>query len=671
MKKTLLLLVLILFCQPLYPQRTDYPRIGAQVFIEPGQTAADIDQFFRILSENGLEVSRIRMFGAHMLRPDGTWDFSLYDMAFDAAEKYGVKLFATLFPPTDELTDVGGFKFPRSKAHLAEIAGYIEAVVTHFKYHPALDTWVLQNEPGTGGLGPSDNDLSDKIFEQWKSEQKAPLFYDNGFLKADFSREKFHIYFMTWYLNWITSQVDRHDPGSNKHINPHQLLDNLAEYDFPAYEKFLTSLGVSMHMSWHFGYFTRDQYPLGVSLMGDIIRMGAGKNPFWITEMQGGNVTASGNEMLCPTAGEISRWLWTGIASGAEGTIFWTLNQRASVMEAGEWGMIDFQRRPSDRLTAASEVARTAKANKEFFSSARPVESDITILYNVASLLIQRKNASVSKDDLHEGRKASAVTKSLAAAYEAVSTWGVIPKVCEMGSYDWSASHGKTVILPNLVSLPSDCWERLENFVMNGGRLIATGLTGFYDENMHCIMMDDFPLRRVFGAQVSEFKVVAPYFTLPGTAPGATLPAHLWKGILRPDGAEAIAVDVNGDVVGTHHRFGKGEAVWFSSPIELGGWHGDNSGVVDFYGSWCRPQIESAPLHFSTPAPGVLMRMMESEKQRLAVIINSCPESAGVTLSRPIPASACRLSGKATPGGVFIELEAGECAVFLWDKKAE
>jgi beta-galactosidase len=387
--------------------------------------------------------------------------------------------------------------------------------------------------------------------------------------------------------------------------------------------------------------------------------------------MQGGNVTASGNEMLCPTAGEITRWLWTGIAAGAEGTIFWTLNQRASALEAGEWGMLDFQRRPSDRLTAASEVARTAKANREFFGAARPVKSDITLLYNIESLLVQQKNAAASKDDRHEGRKASAVMKSLAGAYEAISAWGVIPEVCEMGSYPWKEDpRGKTVVLPNMVSLPSWSWPVLDEFVKNGGRLIATGLTGFYDENMHCIMMDDFPLRRVFGAQVSEYKTVAPYFTLPGAASGTTLPAHLWKGILRPAGAGAIATD-GGDVVGTRHGFGKGEAVWFPSPIELGGWQRDNSGVVDFYGAWCLEPSAGAALRFSRPAPGVLMRLMESPEERLAVFINSRAERAGVVLTQPIPASARRLNGKSTPDGTVLELEAGECAVFLWNKRAE
>lgn len=58
------------------------------------------------------------------------------------------------------------------------------------------------------------------------------------------------------------------------------------------------------------------------------------------------------------------------------------------------------------------------------------------------------------------------------------------------------------------------------------------------------------------------------------------------------------------DVVGTRHRYGKGEAVWLPSLIELGGWHGDNKGVADFYGTYCRGQIDRAPLHFSRPATG-------------------------------------------------------------------
>jgi len=132
------------------------------------------------------------------------------------------------------------------------------------------------------------------------------------------------------------------------------------------------------------------------------------------------------------------------------------------------------------------------------------------------------------------------------------------------------------------------------------------------------------------------------FYDRPCDTPATTLPAHLWKGILTPDKAQAIAMHGD-DVVGTRHRYGKGEAVWLPSLIELGGWHGDNKGVADFYGTYCRGQIDRAPLHFSRPADGVLMRLMESPSQRLAVLVNKRPHgrrnrafAAAASLGAPV-----------------------------------
>lgn len=492
-------------------QQCDVPQIGAQVFVEPGQTPEDIDGFFRLLRDNGMKVARIRMFGAHMYR-GGEWDFSLYDEAFRAADKYGVRLFATLFPVTDELNDVGGFKFPRSKAHLREIDDYITAVVSHFRQYESLWTWVLQNEPGSGGTRVAMTDLAREVYDRWLADF-PPEERGEGYLKADFTQEKFLTYYTTWYLNHIAQLVERLDPQRGRHINPHQILGTLPDYDFPAYSKFLTSVGASLHLSWHFGMFSQREYPLGVSLMSDIIRHNALGNPFWITELQGGNVTASGNVPYCPTAAHTAQYLWTAIASGAEGVIFWSLNQRAAVMEAGEWGLLDFLRRPSDRMLEAAKVASVLQRHGEEFRGLKPAPAPVTLLYNIASLRIQRRNAETPASG-EEGRQASACMKSLAAAYEAISAWGVTPEVADMATFDWDDAAGCTAVIPHMVALPSEFRPRIESFVRNGGKLIVTGLSGFYDENMRCLFMNGFPLKSCFGAEVSEFKVAGEYFTL-------------------------------------------------------------------------------------------------------------------------------------------------------------
>ena len=115
----------------------ELPMIGAQVFIEPGQTQEEIDGLFRTLHEHHMPLCRIRMFEKYMRGPAGEWDFNLFDLAFNAAEKYNVKIMATLFPMT-EFTDVGGFKFPHTQEHFEEVAEYIRQVVQSLPKFPCL-----------------------------------------------------------------------------------------------------------------------------------------------------------------------------------------------------------------------------------------------------------------------------------------------------------------------------------------------------------------------------------------------------------------------------------------------------------------------------------------------------------------------------------------------------
>lgn len=669
MKKALLTtLFLLLAAVSADGRQMEYPLIGAQVFIEPGQTAEEIDGFFRTLEQNGMRIARIRMFGAHMFR-GAEPDFTLYDAAFDAAHRHGIRLFATLFPPTDELNDVGGFKFPRSKAHLEEVRRYIRCVVSHFAPKPALCAWVLQNEPGTGGVRVARTDLSDSVRSAWQ-ENIRPKTHRTGYLKADFSDEEFLKYYTKWYLNRIADEVRLADDKHGLHINPHALLSNLPEYDFKGYEGFLTSLGVSMHLSWHFGDFRREQYPLGIAMMCDIIREKAGKNPFWITELQGGNVTASGYTPLCPTASEIGQYMWTGIASGCEGIIFWTLNARRSVMEAGEWALLDYQGHPSDRLQAAAQIARRVEAHKELFADARPLDGPVAILYNEESLMIQRRNSTSVNDPVHEGRKASAVIRSVIAAYEAIASLGMTPRLASMDYFDWNPSKHPAVIVPNSVALPFRFHRQIADYVHNGGKLIVTGLSGYYDEDMSCLMMGRFPLEECFGGSVSEFKVTGNYFDLEldGEMKGSVA-AHLWRGIIRPTTAECIG-RYGADICATRNRYGKGVVYWLPSPIDLGGYGRDNAGLIALYANLCRDEIAACPVRFRTPQSGVLLRLARTPDALVGYLINTTGSDRKIRLAADPSLRNARLieGGGSLARNNTLHLAAGSVAICVWDK---
>lgn len=626
MKKILTLLIILLCCIETNAQRAEIPLIGAQVFIEPGQSDGQIDTYFRRLSENGMKVARIRLFGAHVFS-GGNEDFSLYDKAFDAAEKYGIKLFVTLFPVTDELNDVGGFKFPRSKAHLKEIEEYVKKTVTHFKDHPALYAWVLQNEPGTGGTSVQRNDLSESVRRDW--EKNNPQEVRDGYLKEDFREMKFLRYYTAWYLNRIAQTVEKYDNEHYLHINPHALLSNLPEYDFKGYEDFLTSLGVSMHLSWHFGDFKREQYPMGVSIMSDIIRERAGKNPFWITELQGGNVTASGYVPLCPTAEEIRKYLWTGIAAGCEGVIFWTLNARKGVMEAGEWALLDYQDCPSDRMAAAKVVAQETETYGHLIRDARPDSGPVTLLYNDESLLIQRRNSEHLPDNENEARKAGSVIRSIITSYEALCAFGPSPELCSMDYFDWDPENHPAIVLPNIIAIPHKYHKALDDYVFNGGKVLITGLSGFYDEHMQCLMMGDQPFAKCFGGLLSEVKVSGKEFTI--DCPGET-PAHLWRGIIKPSQGTEILGKYQSDVCATRNRYGKGEVVWIPSLIHLGAYGKDNTSLIRLYAEVFSKELSEAETRFTKPQSGILLRSCLTDEGAFSVLVNLTSEKRAVTL---------------------------------------
>lgn len=591
--------------------------LGAEVFIEPGQTAQEIDLWFKRLQEAGMTVTRIRLFENYMHQPDGSWDFKLFDEAYKAADKYGIKVYGNLFPAT-AFTDLGGLKFPKDEEHLGAISRYIENVVGHFKHFESCYGWVPVNEPGVGHF-PQDKHATDK-YGEWKTAQAHPEYKSGGYDRFDFADERFHLYYNTWFLQWLTDEIYKHDPGCIIHVNNHAIFKNVAEYDFPAWRNFLTSLGGSAHASWHFYYFNRQQYALAVAANCEILRSGAGDIPWFMTELQGGNNTYSGFLALCPTKEEIYQWLWLAIGSESKGAIFWCLNPRSSGIEAGEWAMLNYHNEPSDRLQAATQVINILNEHQAFFNDAKEVESGINILYTRESLWIEKKLQMGGKS--YEGRDEGGVMKSTLAYFEALSEAGLQANFKEISEFDFNKDNysDAVIILAHQISIPSKYWPLLEAFVQKGGKLLADGLTGYYDENAVGTMRLGFPLRNLLGADVLEYKAIDNVEEI--KVEGIVLPAYGWKGLLKPTIAHAIATQ-DDEVAASRNNLGKGTVYWLPSMVGLGSrLLADYSHLNTFLAKALDLKNLRSPFVFETPQPNVMMKTMVAGNNMLTIIIN-------------------------------------------------
>lgn len=621
-QRVIFFLLFLFLLQPIVnAQRTmsDVPVFGAQIFIEPGQTPADIDTWFRMLKENGMKTTRIRMFESYMHKPDGTWDFSLFDLAFKAAGKYGIKVYATIFPYTEKI-DIGGFKFPRDEAHLQSIARFIEKLVTHFSRYESMYGWVLINEPGVSGSIPW-TDFTKTKYQEWLQKNPQKEFVENGYpILVELTDQRFLLDYNTWFLNWIASEIKKYDTQHVLHVNNHAMFQNCAEYNFPEWRKFLTTLGGSAHASWHFGYFRREQYAMAMSANSEIVRSGAGELPWIMTEIQGGNNTYSGMAPFCPTKNEIAQWMWVTIGTQGKGGIFWSLNPRSSGIEAGEWAMLDFQDQPSDRLKAASDVLKVIDAKPELFANAREVESGVNILYVRQSLWAEKKMAAPSQQN-YEGRLAGGVMKSALGYFETLSEMGINCNLKEFGEFDFSKDDytGTTIILAHQISVPSEYAPKLEAFVSKGGKLIVDGLTAFFDDNLHNTMKTGFPFVRLFGGNISEFKAVDNLFDVKINE--ITLPAHLWRGFIRNTSGKIISA-VDGEAVATRNQFGKGETLWIPSMLGLGARLGGTEKLAQLLVLELKPNFSKAPYSFAIQQKGVLMKTLKSGDSLVTIVVN-------------------------------------------------
>ncbi len=598
------------------------PLIGAQVFIEPGQTEEKIESWFQIMKEHGMKTCRIRMFEAHMKNNDESWDFSLYDHAFDMAEKYDVKVLATLFPEKEGAEGIGGFKFPSGKSHEADIAFFIKKVVNHFKDHPALDTWVLQNEPGNGVYLKDQYSLSK--YEEWKKNnpQDEP---NHEYLTESFQYEFFWRDHTTGYLSWLASEVRKWDTENMTHVNNHMLFELLKEYDFPSWMPFLSTLGASIHAAWHLGYFERPEYNMAIAANCDLIRSAALPKPFWVTELQGGPNIFSGFDPLTPYREDIIQWLWTCIGAGAERTVFWTLNARASVHEAGEWAMIDLQDEPTERLEAAGEVAALIENNKDLFSEAAPVESPVTLLYSPHSMItFSEKIMSADFEEQPAGRKKGAHIKSVLGYYKALNESGIPCQLEQIDQFDWEKEYNtpQTVVLANMISVPSHYQSKFRKFVENGNQLIVSGLTGYFDEHMHHVFMSTDPYRQLFGATLREYHYQNDFFDLSFSYGQDTLPGHILKGIIKMDDADVISQE-DEQILAVRNREGKGEVIWLPSDIGLGAWTHSVKPLAGFLRNHLGSKIMQLPFVFDQQNEHVLLRVMKSNDQYVAIFINS------------------------------------------------
>jgi beta-galactosidase len=441
-------------------------------------------------------------------------------------------------------------------------------------------------------------------------------------MQIHYEESRFMRDFTTRYLRWLSEEVRKHDVKTDLHVNPHMLFSNLADYDFNDYQEFLSHIGASMHPSWHFGYFDRKDYSLAISANCEMMRTGAGNLPFWVTELQGGNNNFSGYNPLMPTSTEIAQWMWTAIAAGTEGIIFWTLNPRAAGFEAGEWALLDFQKQPTERLEMAGKIAKLLN-DSPGLNKIQPQTSNIYLLYSPESLVLQR-NSEIESNQVRQyyaARQEGAHVKSLLAYYKVLEQHGIGSQIYHMGQFDWSCDpRGKTIVLANMAIIPRTYYTKIDSFVKRGGKLFVTGQTAHFDEYVYNVMYGEWPLRSLFGGELKAFRSKGDLFSI--KVGKHLIKGHFLEGLVRNLNAEIISQNDQGEITGVYNKYGQGEVVWIPSMLGLAYWNDHDLAFSDLVMEYCGPFSNEPPFLQSGVDNGMVVKNFKDQNDRYSLIIN-------------------------------------------------
>lgn len=375
--------------------------LGAQIWLEPDDSAARVDQLCSRAAASGIGWLRIFLMWPWIERSPGAWDFAVFDHVFAAAEKHQLKIKATFTANSAPawlgtpgmLHTFTGFFDP---AHREPIGRYIDSCVTRYANRPALGQWILWNEPANG------SDRTPETLALWRAflrerypqglsalnrrwltaystfddipfwnEIPHPLHRGNHWAayRAALDDAAFRATWLRHQIDWIAGRVRALDPRTELCINPTQILANQAAggTDLSALGRICEVIGASYHPAWQFAPFAqRADYP---ALMTAGVRHCASHPDIRrveVTEVQMGNTFQSSHRPNTVHPGELARFFLAAFAAGAESVTGWCLNIRRHDNEAGDWSLLDDNDAPGPRslaLLRLREVMATAQAH--------------------------------------------------------------------------------------------------------------------------------------------------------------------------------------------------------------------------------------------------------------------------------------------------------------------
>jgi len=212
------------------------------------------------------------------------------------------------------------------------------------------------------------------------------------------------------------------------------------------------------------------QDDIGFSIRVDSIKSAARNKLIWLSEVQGGR-SSIGFDMFKPVdAPSQQRWIWNGIACGADAVLFWCWRDEVFGMESSGFGLSGNDGLAPERLAAMKVTGRLIEEYDDIISGYKPEEPEVGVMFSPQSYYLywaQEGNASRPVQAL-KGYTRSLVRKSIPYSIVEEEHLDVLSEL-------------KILFLPRIIVTDSTTEKALEDFVKEGGTLVCESECGAFN----------------------------------------------------------------------------------------------------------------------------------------------------------------------------------------------
>ena len=604
----------------------------------------------------GINFVRLAEFAWVKLEPrEAKFDFDWLDRALKVLNAHGIK--AVLGTPTASppawlyaqypdvaAMDENGVRYRYGSRRnyclhnphfLAATRRIVSAMAEHYKNHPGVLGWQIDNELG----GPECFDpVSQAAFQKWCQKKyqtlealnKAwgtvfwghtyqawsaiPLPWNtlgkahNPSLALDFQRfqsDSTHDFLkiQTAILRRVapTKAITHNEMGLYDNIDYSELnrsLDFVAWDNYPMFEKDYAS------------YF-------GAGLAHDLMRGSKNNQNFIVMEQEGGLPGWSVFWGRQAAPGLYRVWAYQSVAHGADGVCYFRWRTSRYGTEQYWQGVLDQDSYPNQRYQIVAQTGRELGQLTDLLHGSRVVSP--------AALLISPD----SRWAFHIQPLVESFNYNLQLHlyYDAFRRAGISVDVLFPQS-DFTPY--KIIVAPSVFVLDKSLADKLASFAKNGGTLILTYRSGVKDE--HNVVTDltlPGPLAELAGVAIHDFDPQINQEQEILGADGSRYPARVWFDILDPTTAQTLATYEKGYYTGkaavTENKFGKGSVFYI----------GTESPAVELYSRLTEYAAQEAGVSSGPSLPeGVELAVREKEGKRILFLLNYTDKPQTVSLGQ-------------------------------------